>query len=215
RSPAPPHRALARLPPRRSRGMKRLSFRSRLSLWLTAAVACLLAVATFAAPWALARLVLGQLDAALVALAETEASALVADVRSPVRVHELGPGVAPPSFVRLDRFVQIIDPDGQVLARSANLGTANLPAPRALLDHLQTGEVVFETFENFGEEPIRVVALPIAVGDRRYAVQVAGSLDDAYGVLNAGRWLFLVLSLALLAGVAVTSVVFARRALQP
>src|SRR5262249_13109360 len=102
RSPAPPHRALARLPPRRSRGMKRLSFRSRLSLWLTAAVACLLAVATFAAHWALARLVLGQLDAALVALAETEASALVADVRSPVRVHELGPGVAPPSFVRLD-----------------------------------------------------------------------------------------------------------------
>jgi len=195
--------------------MKRLSFRSRLSLWHTAAVACLLAVVAFAAHWTLARLVLGQLDAALVALAETEASAVEADPRNPVRVHELGPGTAPPSFVRLDRFVQIIDPNGRVLARSANLGTANLPAPRAMLDRLRKGEVVFETFENFGEEPIRVAALPIAAGDRRYAVQVAGSLDDAYGVLNAGRWLFLALSLALLAGVAVTSVVFARRALRP
>ena len=121
--------------------MKRLSFRSRLSLWLTAAVAGLLAVATFGAHWALSRLVLGQLDAALVALAETEASALEADPGKAVRVHELSPGSAPPSFVRLDRFVQIIDPEGRVLARSANLGTANLPAPRAMLDELQSGGV--------------------------------------------------------------------------
>jgi two-component system OmpR family sensor kinase len=193
----------------------RLSFRNRLSLWHTAAVASFLAIAAFAGHWTLARLVLGQLDAALVALAETEASALEADLRHPVRVHEFAPGTAPPSFVRLDRFVQIVDLDGKVLAKSANLGTVRLPAPQAMLQRLKAGEVVFETFEDFGEEPIRVTALPITAAGNSYAVEVAGSLDDAYGLLNAGRWLFLGLSLLLLAGVAVTTAVFARRALRP
>ena len=195
--------------------MTRLSFRNRLSVWHTAAVACFLAVGAFAGHWALARLVLGQLDAALVALAETEASALEADPGHPLRVHEFAPGTAPPSFVRLDRFVQIVDLDGNVLAKSANLGTARLPAPQAMLQRLRAGEVVFETFEDFGEEPIRVAALPIDAAGGGYAVLVSGSLDDAYGILNAGRWLFLALSLLLLAGVAVTTAVFARRALRP
>ena len=184
-------------------------------MWHTAAVACFLAVGAFAGHWALARLVLGQLDAALVALAETEASALEADPRHPLRVHEFAPGTAPPSFVRLDRFVQIVDLDGNVLAKSANLGTARLPAPQAMLERLKAGEVVFETFEDFGEEPIRVAALPINAAAAATPSRCPGSLDDAYGILNAGRWLFLGLSLLLLAGVAVTTVVFARRALRP
>lgn len=195
--------------------MTRLSFRNRLSVWHTAAVACCLAIGALAGHWALVRLVLGQLDAALVALAETEASALGADPRHPPRVHEFAPGTAPPSFVRLDRFVQIVDLDGNVLAKSANLGPARLPASQVMLQRLQAGEVVFETFGDFGEEPIRVAALPITAAGGSYAVEVAGSLDDAYGILNAGRWLFLALCLLLLAGVAVTTVVFARRALRP
>jgi two-component system, OmpR family, sensor kinase len=195
--------------------MSRLSFRHRLSLWHTAAVACLLGLVAFTGHWALAKLVLGQLDAALVALAETEASALEADVRRPVRVHEFAPGTASPSFVRLDRFVQIVDLDGNVLARSANLGTARLPIPQGMLQRLRTGEVVFETFDDFGEEPIRVAVLPIRIGEQRYAVEVSGSLDDAYRVLDAGGWLFLALSVVLLAGVAMTSVSFAHRALRP
>jgi two-component system, OmpR family, sensor kinase len=195
--------------------MIRLSFRHRLSLWHTAAVACFLAVAGFAGHWALARLVLGQLDAALVALAETEASALAADGRRPVRVHEFAPGTASPSFVRLDRFVQIVDADGNVLARSANLGTARLPVPEAMRARLRRGEVVFETFDDFGDEPIRVAAMPIRAGDTEYAVEVSGSLDDAYRVLDAGAWLFGALSLVLLVGVAFTSVSFAHRALRP
>ena len=195
--------------------MSRLTFRHRLSLWHTAAVACLLGLTAFTGHWALAKLVLGQLDAALVALAETEASALESDARRPVRVHEFAPGTASPSFVRLDRFVQIVDLEGNVLARSANLGTARLPIPQGMLHRLRTGEIVFETFDDFGEEPIRVAALPTRIGAQGYAVEVSGSLDDAYRVLDAGAWLFLALSVVLLAGVAVTSVSFAHRALRP
>jgi two-component system, OmpR family, sensor kinase len=193
----------------------RLSFRTRLSLWYTLAVALILALAGFGGHWALARTVLGQVDAALAALAEAEAAALQADTDQPVHVHEVAPGSSPPSFVRLDRFVQIIDQSGQVLATSANLGTARLPVPSEMVARLREGEIVFQTFDRFGEEPIRLVALPISVGGARYAVQVAGSLDDAYTLLNSARWLFLGLSVTVLAAAALTSVRFARRALRP
>lgn len=192
----------------------RLSFKSRLSLWHTTTVAAILGGAAVAGHWALGRTVVGQVDAALVALAETEAAALQADPQH-VRVHEVAPGSAPPSFVRLDRFVQIIDRSGQVLARSANLGSARLPVPSPMLARLRAGEIVFETFDSFGEEPIRLVALPIDVGPGRYAVQVAGSLDDADAVLDSARWLFLGLSVSVLAAVALTSARFARGALRP
>ena len=43
------------------------------------------------------------------------------------------PGTAPPSFPRLDKFIQIVDDTGAVVARSANLGTARLPTSPALL----------------------------------------------------------------------------------
>ena len=87
--------------------------------------------------------------------------------------------------------------------------------PAALLARVRRGEVVFETWHDFGEEPIRVVSLPLPVGDRRYVVQVAMSLDDAYAVIRAGRWLLLCLSLGILAGVGITGARLARRALRP
>jgi two-component system OmpR family sensor kinase len=181
-----------------------------------AVVGLILAVAAAGAQWALSRTVLGTvIDDALLALAEAEAAALQADPAAPVRVHEMAPGTAPPSFVRLDKFVQIVDLDGQVLARSATLGTAHLPTPPALLARTRANEIVFETWPDFGEEPIRVVSLPLAAGERRYVVQVAMSLDDAYAVIRAGRWLFLGLSLSILAGVAITGARLARRALRP
>ena len=175
--------------------MRPLSFKVRLSLWHTASVALLLAAAAWVGHWALARVVLGQLDGALVSLAETEAAALHANPRPPISIQEFAPGTAAPSFRRLDRFVQIVDLDGRVLARSTNLGTARLPLSPTMIERLRSGEIAFQTFDHFGEEPIRVVALPLTVGEARYGVLVAGSLDDAYSVLAAGRWLFVGLRL--------------------
>jgi two-component system OmpR family sensor kinase len=195
--------------------MRSPSFRFRLALYHTAAVACFLALAALGGHWTLERIALGQLDAALLALAETEAVALRAGSGPPIEVHEFAPGTAPPSFVRLDRLVQVVDLDGTVLARSANLGIARLPAPVPMLQRLREGEAVFGTFHDFGEEPIRLAALPISAGGRTYAVQVAGSLDDAYALVGAGRWLFAGLSAILILAVGFTSAFFARRALRP
>jgi two-component system OmpR family sensor kinase len=196
--------------------MRRVGFKTRLWLGHVVVLAAMLALAAFAADWALRRIVLGRIiDDAILSLAFAEAGALEADPRPPVRVHELPPGVGHPSFARLDKFVQIIRPDGGVVAAGATLGTARLPRPPWLLARLEQGEPVFDTLTDFGEEPVRMVSLPISAADARYAVQVAMSLDDAYAVLRVGRWVFLGMSLVLLAGVGLTAAVLARQALRP
>jgi two-component system, OmpR family, sensor kinase len=193
-----------------------LDFKTRLWLGHVAVLAVMLSMAALGADFVLRRVVIGQvIDDAILWLAATEAAALQVDPAQPVRVHEITPGAGPPSFTRLDKFVQITDLDGRVVARSVTLGTARLPRPPALLTRLREGETVFATVTDFGEEPIRMVSLPVTIGQARYAIQVAMSLDDAYAVLRAGRWLFLAMSLAILLGIGLTSALLARRALRP
>lgn len=178
-------------------------------------MAVLLMATAAGAHWALARMVLGHLDAALWALAETEAAALAVDPRMPMQVAEVTSEAKTPSFARLDRFVQIVGQDGTVLARSRNLGSASLPLPASLREALRNGAAASATFDTFGDEPIRLVALPVRRGTWRGAVQVAGSLDDAHRILRSARWLFAGLAIALLAASAAANVGFARRALRP
>jgi two-component system OmpR family sensor kinase len=192
-----------------------LGFKARLSLWHMVIVAVILAVAALGSNWALSRLVRGQLDEALVALARTEAAALTADEDQTIRIHEASPGTAAPSFVRLDKFVQIVARDGRILARSSTLGTAKLPASPDLLARAGAGESIFQTVEDFGEEPIRMVSVPVTTARGAYVVQVATSLDDARAVLRGARWLFLVVALAILGAVVATGSLLARRALRP
>ena len=196
--------------------MRPLSFKTRLWLGHVAVLAVMLALAALGADWALRRAVLGNvIDDAILWLASTEAAALQAAPAKPVRVHDIAPGADQPSFVRLDKLVQITDLDGHVLARSATLGTSRLPTPPGLLARLRAGETIFGTVTDFAEEPIRMVSLPLEVGQARYAIQVAMSLDDAYAVTRAGRWLFLSMSVIILVGIGVTSALLARKALGP
>ncbi len=60
-----------------------------------------------------------------------------------------------------------------------------------------------------------MISVPLHVGAGHYAVQVAGSLDDARAIMRAARWLFLGVAAAILAAVAATGAVLARRALVP
>jgi len=195
--------------------MRALRFKTRLWLGHVAVLAVMLTGAALAADWALRRVVIGQIiDDAILWLASKEAAALESDPTHPVRVHEIAPGAGPPSFTRLDKFVQIIELDGRIVARSSTLGTAHLPTRPNLLARLRNGETVFTTVDDF-EEPVRMVSLPVAVDPTHYAVQVAMSLDDAYAALRAGRWLFLSMSVVILAGIGLTSALLARKALRP
>ena len=116
------------------------------------------------------------------------------------------------SFVRLDRLVQIVDAEGRAIARSENLGAVTLPAHPATLARIAGGETVFETLHDFGEEPTRLVTVPVTVGGTLRAVQVAGSLDDVHHVLNAAAVLFAVMSALLLLSVGAAGALLTRRA---
>jgi two-component system OmpR family sensor kinase len=104
-----------------------LNFRQRLVLTHWTVIVVIVACSALAGWWQLSRLVHGQLDAALLTLADTEAGMQVESHGQPVRVHERPPGSAPPSLVRLDRLVQIVNAKGEILARSSNLGDAMRP----------------------------------------------------------------------------------------
>jgi two-component system OmpR family sensor kinase len=191
-----------------------LSLRQRLILVHLVTVMAIVACAALGGWWVLSRSVHGQLDAALLALAETEAGALIDARGQPIRIHEAPAGTAPPSLARLDRLVQIIDAKGQVLARSSNLGAATLPAPRPLLDRLGAGETVFETLPHASEEPLRMVSVPTVIDGRSLVVQVAGSLDDTNQILQSSSLLFACMGVALLAAVGFSGAAFTRKAFQ-
>lgn len=187
------------------------SFQRRIALAHVAATLTIVAVAASAGWWQLSRAVHGQLDAALLTLAETEAGMLADAKGHAVHVHEAPAGTAAPSLMRLDRLVQITDDRGRVLARSVNLGVAQLPAPPALLTQLANGEAVFETLPHVSEEPLRMVSVRVVTGGHVLAVQVAGSLDDANQLLKSAAILFAGLAAALLIAVALTGTALTRR----
>ncbi len=194
----------------------RFDLKTRLAALHVLASAVILVIAAAGAHWSLRRAVLGQvIDRALLALAEAESSALASDPSPTAHVHERGPAASAPSFDRLDKFVQIAELDGAVLARSTTLGTSMLPIPAAMLDAARRGEIVFQTRKDFGSEPIRIVAIPVDRGDRRLVVQVAMSLDDADTVLQTARWLFGAMSIAILVAIGVTATILTRKAFEP
>jgi len=188
-----------------------LSLRTRLVLGHQAAIVAVLLLAALGTYWTLARAVHGQLDAALLALAETELGMLAESNGQPVRVHEVAPGPAAPAFERLDRLVQIVDGDGRVLARSRNLGEATLPVSATLLERMARGEVVFETLPKFGSEPTRMVSVPVSAPGAARAIQVAGSLDDVNHVVESAGVVFLVMGAALLLAVGAAGALLTRR----
>ncbi|WP_343633105.1 ATP-binding protein [Roseateles sp.] len=186
-----------------------LSFRRRLALAHVVVVTAVLAIAATLTYLSLVASVRAQLDGALLALAEQEASMLAANPALPVIVHEAGAASAPPSYARLDRLVQIIDRDGKVLARSANLGASTLPVDAALLARLADGQAVFENLD-YGDEPTRRVSVPVS-GGRALAVQVAGSLDDVDHNVDAAGWIFLAMGVVLVVVLTVTGTLMTGR----
>src|SRR5260370_18388673 len=141
-------------------------------------------------------MVLGQCDHSLLERAETEAAAALANPSQPPRVHEMAPGAAAPSFPRLDKLIQIVDLDGHVVARSANLGSARLPTPPGLIARLRQGEPVLETLPDFGDEPLRLLSVPLQLGTGASVIQVGGPLADVHVPRRGARRPFPPLPLA-------------------
>jgi signal transduction histidine kinase len=79
-------------------------------------------------------------------------------------------------FSRPGVYVQIALLDGSMLARSANLGSSNLPIPADALVRAQSGESSFTTAPLPSGERVRVHLMPLEIGSRTVLVQVGQSL---------------------------------------
>jgi two-component system OmpR family sensor kinase len=196
-----------------------LTLKTRLTLWHAGTVAVILAVTIGGADWWLGRAVTAQVDAALVALAETEAASAL-DRDGPdaleIHLHEVVSAAGAPILQRLDKLAQVVDVRGGIVARSATLGEATLPAPPALLERLARGEVVIETITGFQGDPVRLASLPIEVeGAFRYAIQVGTSLGPTHSFLRTARILFGVAATLILVAIVATGRLLTARALGP
>ena len=84
-----------------------------------------------------------------------------------------------------------------------------------LLAKLRTGERVFATLDDFGDEPVRLLSVPVQIGGQVYAIQVGASLADTNATVRLARILFLAVSAAILGAVVLTGAMLARTVLRP
>jgi heavy metal sensor kinase len=173
------------------------SLRAQLALWHAALLAVTLVTLAGLTYLVLLRVLHSRADAALERYAETTGKKIAADLYQSRAI----PGAARPTpFLDRDpqswgRYVQVVDPHGQVVETSDALRTQNLRrSPRALLRGLR-GEVTFETDYELGEHPLRMVTVPIQLGDEvPYLVQAAASLEGVEAALQRASVILLILT---------------------
>ena len=112
-------------------------------------------------------------------------------------------------------YIQVLDPHGQVVAKSSNL-VFRMPIPKATYHAALGGATTFEVVKNVGRYPVRVVTKPIFVNEKLVAiVQVGSSLEDMDEVFNSLAYIFI---FGMLASVVVAGGVgwfLAKKALKP
>lgn len=113
-------------------------------------------------------------------------------------------------------YIQVLDPHGQIVAKSANLQTFSLPITRDTYHGALGGVTSYEVFQKVGKYPIRVVTKPIMrSGKVAIIVQVGSSLEGMDEIFHS---LAYILISAIFASVAVASAVgwfLAKKALRP
>jgi len=93
------------------------------------------------------------------------------------------------------RYVQVLDAQGVVQERSDGLRSHPLPVSAAALRRGLRGEATFETVPGLGEHPVRIVTVPVRMGDRiPYLVQSATSLEGVEAALQRAGWILAVLT---------------------
>ncbi|WP_369685547.1 ATP-binding protein [Pseudacidovorax intermedius] len=191
--------------------MTMLSFRRRLAMVHFAVVSLVMAVVAAVGIWAFSTDLRGDLDDAILALAELESGMLaVAEPGTPAVVHEAARNRGP-SYARVDRLVQVVDKDGQVVARSANMGSATLPVPADLRAQLVGGGPLYEDLERFAGEPTRVVSVPVPNRPDLMAVQVAASLEDLNHAVASAGVMMLLLTVVLILALGIAGELLTRR----
>jgi signal transduction histidine kinase len=161
--------------------MKRLSIRTRLTLWYTGLLAATVLVLGGVAYGLLMRGLWNDVDSTLerVARAAAQAAAQTAAESVPPDMNELLRRYFGSSFA--DRFYQFLDPRGEVDPRLPRQRTNPLTISPQALKNATEGYGTFETLANGAEYPLRVFTFPIVVRGRLVNVlQVGMSLEGLH-----------------------------------
>lgn len=113
-------------------------------------------------------------------------------------------------------YIQVLDPHGNVVAKSSNLEVFRMPLPKGTYHAALGGATTFEVVKSLGRYPVRVVTKPIFVDERLVAiVQVGSSLEGMDEIFHS---LAYILIFGILAAVVVAGGVgwfLAKQALKP
>lgn len=119
------------------------------------------------------------------------------------------------AFSSPDTFLQVVDLEGEIVARSRNLGSQFLPVNEDTLSLALKGAAFFET-KQVGNEVLRLYNLPLYLGDQPVGLlQVGRLLHPIVGMLNGLRQILLVLGTLVLVIAASLGYFLARAALSP
>ncbi|MCG0277976.1 MAG: HAMP domain-containing histidine kinase [Thermanaeromonas sp.] len=118
-------------------------------------------------------------------------------------------------FSSPDTFLQVVDLEGEIVARSRNLGNQHLPVDRDTLAKISQGIAFFETRE-VGNQVLRLYNFPLYLGDQPVGLlQVGRLLYPILGILSGLKKILLFLSLLVLITAASLGYFLARAALRP
>lgn len=196
--------------------------RAQLCLWHAGLMALtLLALAGFTYAL-LIRVLHSRADAALLEYADITARQIAATLYRTGERPSAAPEDAGASlFLANDlrtwgRYVQVIDPRGNVRERSDGLRSHPLPVSAACLRRGLQGITTLETAPGLGEHPVRIVTLPVLLGERiPLLVQAGTSLEGVEVALQRAGWILLVLTPSVFAVALLGGWLLVGRALRP
>lgn len=169
-----------------------LSLRLRLTLWYGSALAAVLLVFAVTLYTVMARQLRDRVDRSL------EEAAAVA-IRS-LEQRRVGPLLLFEDLARdfpelavLDKFFQIVSPNGKITIRSPQFGSREIPLSRTALEAALAGKTTLESARWRTGDPVRLVSVPVRrAGVLVNIVQVGTSLQPVEETLRRLRLLLLV-----------------------
>jgi two-component system OmpR family sensor kinase len=188
-----------------------LSFRTRLTLHWLAAFGLVLAVANLAVYFSIRAFLVRDFDAQLRTLAGTELASAIDEGRMELHLHEF-PIDPESSLEYTDKFVQVLDAEGQVLLQSERLTDAAL-LDRETLEHALAGQAPMVNVTAHGRHG-RMTGL-VTDGSPRYVIAVGLFTDKMDATLRRLRNLLLGVWLSALGLTASVGFVLASNALLP
>jgi two-component system OmpR family sensor kinase len=135
------------------------TFRARLTLWHVLVMGTILLAAGVLLYLGMARGLLQNLDSSLWAIAETEAGSLLNPENAYLPPVPRGPFDEPVPG-RVERYVQLIDPEGNILSPPPNVARESLPVSPVALEAAAHGKVQLLT-ARLPEGRVRILYLPI------------------------------------------------------